>query len=128
MLKEKNQEQFDLIKRVIRLLKKLNFEDIRVNENYSNNSSNSADHLTPIKKGYMPPLTGRKNEVVYYFEFIDGELVDLKENKNSLQKIIEIGRQSWDADFVLVTRYGNKNTVREWCDKFNLPVDQIWEV
>lgn len=128
MLKEKNQEQFDLINRVIRLLKKLNFEDIRVNENYSNNSSNSADHFTPKKKGYMPPLTGRKNEVVYYFEFIDGELIDLKENKNSLQKIIEIGRQNWEADFVLVTRYGNKNTVRGWCDKFNLPVDQIWEV
>lgn len=116
-----------LVTDLTRLLKHLNFSDIRIHTD--------EDFPDPIvnekimkEMGYTPPLMAQKNEVIYYFEFVDENPKDLSMIKQPLQKIIELGYKQWDADFVLVTRYGNKDTVREWCQNNKLPVNQIWEM
>lgn len=124
---ENEKTNFELADNLMRLLGQLNFSDIRV-KNHPEYPNPEVDHSVLKKTDYIPPLTAKKNDVIYYFEFIDGELSVLDKKKHPLRKLINLGEQQWDADFVLVTEYGNKDTVREWCEKYKLPVDQIWEM
>lgn len=117
----------ELVNNLIGLLKHLNFSDIHI-QNHSR-YSNPEFHQTIIQEvGFTPFLIAQKNGVIYFFEFVDENFKKLKHIKQSLQKLIELGSERWDADFVLVTRYGNKDTVQEWCQSYNLPVNQIWEM
>ncbi|GAA5520249.1 hypothetical protein LQ318_00870 [Aliifodinibius salicampi] len=117
----------ELTKNLTRLLRHLNFSDIRIN-NDSEYPDPQVNHTLIKEMGYTPPLMAQKNEIIYYFEFIEDNPKDLKRLKRPLQKIIKLGYERWDADFILVTHYGNKDTVREWCQNNKLPVDQIWEM
>lgn len=116
-----------LVYNLTRLLKHLNFSDIHVRNN-TEFPDPKVNKIITKEMEYTPPLMAKKNEVIYYFEFIEDNPKDLNRIKQPLQKIIEIGYKRWDADFVLVTRYGNKDTVKEWCIGNSLPVDQIWEM
>lgn len=116
-----------LVYNLTHLLKHLNFSDIHVRNN-TEFPDPEVNKKIMIEMGYTPPLMAKKNEVIYYFEFIDGNPKDLNRIKQPLQKIIELGYKQWDADFILVTKYGNKDSVREWCHSNNLPVDEIWEM
>lgn len=109
------------------MLKRFNFSDIHIKD-HSGYPDPVVNEIIVTEMGYIPPLMAQKNEVIYYFEFIEDNPEDLDQISQPLQKIIELGYKRWDTDFILVTRYGNKNTVREWCQNYNLPVDQIWEM
>ncbi len=116
-----------LVTDLTRLLKHLNFSDIRIH-NDTELPDPKVNKMITKEMGYTPPLMAKKNDVIYYFEFIGDNPKDLKRIKKPLQKIIKLGYKQWDADFILVTKYGNKKTVKEWCLSHNLPVDQIWEM
>lgn len=116
-----------LVRNLTRLLKHLDFSDIHI-RNDSAFPEPKVNKMITKEMEYTPPLMAKKNEVIYYFEFIEDNPKDLNRIKQPLQKIIEIGYKRWDADFVLVTWYGNKDTVKEWCISNSLPVDQIWEM
>ena len=127
MINEKDHEQLYLVKSLIKLLRRLKFSDIRVryHPEYPDPEivlSDGSDN------GYAPVARARKNDVVYYFELVGDQLPDSEEIKHPLQMIIERSDIRWDTDFVLVTPYGNKDTVKEWCQKNNLEVTHIWEV
>lgn len=117
----------ELVTSLRRLLKQLNFSDIRLH-NDTEFPESEVNQVITNDVEYTPSLMAKKNEVIYFFEFIDDNPKDLKRIRQPLQIIIERGYKRWDADFVLVTRYGNKDSVRDWCQKYNLPVDQIWEM
>lgn len=117
----------ELAGKLERILKHLNFSEIQV-KNHPAYPDPEIHHNILEKADYTPSLVARKNKVTYYFEFIDSEPQALDKNQHPLRKIINLGDQQWDANFVLVTKYGNKDTVREWCRKYDLPVDQIWEM
>lgn len=116
-----------IVKDLTRLLKHLNFSDIHIH-NDTELPDPKVNKMITKKMEYIPPLMAKKNEVIYYFEFIEDNPKGLNRIKQPLQKIIELGYKQWEVDFVLVTRYGNKDTVKEWCLSNNLPVDQIWEM
>jgi|GEM_PF-2658686 len=119
-------DYLELANNLTRLLKHLNFSNICL-KNHPEYPNPELNHI--IKKaGYNPSVMAKKNGVIYYFEFIKNNPKDLKKLKQTLQKIIELGHERWDADFILVTKYSNKDTVREWCQNYNLPVDEIWEM
>lgn len=116
-----------LVTGLTRLLKHLNFSDIRIH-NDSAFPDPIVNKMITNEMEYTPPLMAKKNEIIYYFEFIEDNPKDLIRIKQPLQKIVEVGYKRWDADFILVTKYGNRDNVREWCQNYNLPVDQIWEM
>lgn len=116
-----------LTENLMRLLKHLNFSDIRIH-NLTEFPDPEVNHTIMKEIEYIPPLIAQKNKVIYYFEFVEDNPKDLKKLQQPLQKFIELGHEQWDADFIIVTKYGNKDTVREWCQNYDLPVDQIWEM
>ncbi|WP_445664683.1 hypothetical protein [Fodinibius sp. AD559] len=118
------EELFDKLERV---LKHLDFSEIQI-EKHPEYPSPKIHHNILGKEDYTPPFVASKNEVTYYFEFIDGNPLVMDKNKHFIRKLINLGDQQWDADFVFVTKYGHKDRVREWCEKNNLSVDQIWEM
>jgi len=89
-----------LVTDLTRLLKHLNFSDIRIH-NLTEFPDPEVYHTLMKEIGYMPPLMAQKNEIFYYFEFFEDNPKDLKRLKQPLQKIIELGYERWDADFVL---------------------------
>lgn len=127
MIVENNQEKLYLVNRLIRLLRNLNFADIQV-KSHSDFPNPRVEQFINTEINFEPTLLARKNDVIYFFEFVNGSMPELLDSKRSIQEIIAIGDQRWDTEFVLVTSYGNKDTVKEWCHNNHLPVDQIWEV
>lgn len=116
----------ELVTSLKRLLKHLNFSDIRIHSDIETAETEADLIINDV--GYTPSLMAKKNDVIYYFEFVEDNPGDLKRIRQPLQSIIERGHKRWDADFVLVTKYGNKDSVRDWCREYDLPVDQIWEM
>ncbi|SHE88948.1 hypothetical protein SAMN05443144_10433 [Fodinibius roseus] len=119
--------QLELANNLTKLLRHLNFSDIRIRSNTAFPDP-EVHEIVMTELGYIPPLMAKKNGVIYYFEFIEDNPKDLNRIRQPLQKIIALGYKQWDTDFVLVTRYGNKDAVREWCQNYNLPVNEIWEM
>ncbi|MDR8393265.1 hypothetical protein NC796_19075 [Aliifodinibius sp. S!AR15-10] len=120
MLEQGNHKHTFLIENLIQLLQNLNFTHIR--KKRSTKDQHKGD------SNYIPPLSAKKNEVEYYFEFIvgkDPEPDDLKACLNHRDQ--EIG-EGWDIALVLVTQYGNKEKVKGLADQLNLSYDYIWEI
>jgi hypothetical protein len=127
MNKEIKQEQSHLAESLIRLLRNLQFSDIRV-KNCSDYPEPDFIHAEMDDSPYTPALEAKKNDIVYYFEIITSNPIFLDSLKASLRFVAERANDRWDADFVLVTQYGNKDVVKQWCEQFELPVSYIWEI
>lgn len=123
----KEEHSLELISNLKRLLEHLNFEDIQF-QKPSEYLDLDSEHSIFDELGYSPPLMAQKNDVIYFFEFVDENPKNLEKMKKPIQQIIQIGSKRWDADFVLVTRYGHKDKIKKWCQNNDLPVDQIWEM
>lgn len=127
MNKEIKQEQSHLAESLIRLLRNLQFSDIRV-KNCSDYPEPDFIHAEMDDSTYTPALEAKKNDVVYYFEIVADNQNFLESLKATLRSIAEEANGRWDADFVLVTQYGNRDVVSQWCEQFELPVSHIWEI
>lgn len=126
MKTQRNQERHYLSKNLIRLLKNLKFSDIRVNPQ-SPVDELERTNFSRNDDSYLPAVVAKKNEVVYYFEFIGNNSSHISKLKNPLQGLYEVVSNKWDSTLILVTHYGNKDEVQETARKFELPYDHIWE-
>ena len=117
----------DLIDKLIRSLHRLKFSDIRTSY-YSEYPDPEIDLPKMEESDYVPSLVAKKNDVFYCFELISDSLSGPSDTVNLIRHLRSNSHKRWDIDHVLVTEYGNRDRIREWCRSNNLSVSLIWEL
>lgn len=124
---QKENEKKTLIRNLIRVLRNLEFSNIRAQDH--SGLPEPCTILSVVKEdfAYKPPMSAYKHGVTYYFEIVINSLYSAK-GKHPLQEMTELRNKKWNIDLVLVTKYGNKASLEKNCQNISLSTPQIWEL
>lgn len=119
-----NRNELYLKDSVLGLLDRLNFSNIC---SVQDAGYPDPDYSVPFDGGYVPPVTAAKHEVIYFFEIVTIDMLESDGLRKKLRTVAAELNGCRDKDFILVTEYGNKEKIREWCMSQDIPAENIWE-